>query len=190
MRRFAVWGLLVTGCATLQQIVALRQVDFALAGAERGRLAGVDLSRIAAYEDLSVTDVARIGVAIARKELPLEFQLNLTGLNPADNKVTARMIRMAWSLFLNDKETIHGVLDTTYLFPPGQAVTLPLQMRLNLVEFFGGSARDLVNLAAALAGLKADSTKISLRATPTIDTPLGPISYPTPITIVSRTIGG
>ena len=45
-------------------------------------------------------------------------------------------------------------------------------------------------LATALAGLNADPTRISLKAVPTIDTPIGPISYPNPVTIVSRTVGG
>jgi hypothetical protein len=58
------------------------------------------------------------------------------------------------------------------------------------MEFFSGSAESLLNLAAGIAGLRADPTRITLRAVPSIDTPLGPITYPTPITIVSRTVGG
>jgi hypothetical protein len=110
--------------------------------------------------------------------------------NPVDNKVTARLIRLAWSLYLNDKETISGTLDTTFSLPPGAPVTIPMQMRLNLLEFFNGPAQSLVDLAASIAGLSKDSTKVSLRAVPTVDTPVGPISYPTPITIASRTVGG
>ena len=178
------------GCATLQQIAALRQVDFSLAGTRNARLAGVDLSRIRSYRDLSAVDIGRIGLAVARKDLPLEFQLDVRGENPADNSVTATMVRLAWSLFLNDKETISGTLDTTLAFPPGRPTTFPLRMRLNLVQFFDGPAESLVDLAASVAGLSSDPTRISLRAVPTIDTPLGRISYPTPITIASRTIGG
>ncbi len=184
--------LLLVGaaCATLQQIAALRQVDFSLAGTRNARLAGVDLSRIRSYSDLSAVDIGRIGLAVARKDLPLEFQLDVRGENPADNSVTATMVRLAWSLFLNDKETISGTLDTTLAFPPGRPTTFPLRMRLNLVQFFDGPAESLVDLAASVAGLSSDPTRISLRAVPTIDTPLGRISYPTPITIASRTIGG
>ncbi len=179
-----------SGCATLQQIAALRQVDFSLAGTRNARVAGVDLSRIRSYRDLSAMDIGRIGLAVARKDLPLEFQLDVRGENPADNSVTATMVRLAWSLYLNDKETIAGTLDTTLAFPPGQPTTFPMRMRLNLYQFFDGPAESLVDLAASLAGLSADSTRISLRGVPTIDTPLGRISYPSPITIVSRTVGG
>ena len=179
-----------TGCATLQQIAALRQVDFSLAGTRNARLAGVDLSRVRSYRDLSAVDIGRIGLAVARKDLPLEFQLDVRGDNPASNNVTATMVRLAWSLYLNDKETISGTLDTTLAFPPGQPTTFPMRMRLNLVQFFDGPAESLVDLAASVAGLSTDPTRISLRGVPTIDTPFGRISYPSPITIASRTVGG
>ena len=178
------------GCATLQQLAALRQVDFSLAGARNARLAGVDLSRIRSYRDLSPVDLGRIGLAIARKDLPLEFQLDVRGENPSENTVTATMVRLAWSLYLNEKETVAGTMDTTLAFPPGTPTVFPMLMRLNLAEFFNGPAESLVDLAASVAGLSRDPTRISLRAVPTIDTPLGRISYPAPITIVSRTVGG
>ncbi len=87
------------------------------------------------------------------------------------------------------KETINGVLDSSLVLPPGQPVVIPLLMRVNLRDFFSGPAESLVNLAAGLAGLNADPTRIALRAVPTIDTPVGPIGYPSPITILSRTVG-
>jgi hypothetical protein len=182
--------LAVAGCASLQQLAALRQVDFSLAGVRNSRLAGVRLESVSSYRDVSATDLARIALAVAQKDLPFEFQLDVTGLNPTDNKVTARLVRLAWSLVLNDKETITGVLDTTLSFVPGVATTFPMQMRLNLLEFFDGPAQGIIDLAASLAGLKRDPTRIALRAVPTIDTPLGRISYPTPVTIISRTVGG
>ena len=182
--------LAAAGCATLQQIAALRQVAFSLAGTRNARVAGVDVSRIRSYRDLSAVDLGRIGLAVARKDLPFEFLLDVRGENPADNTVTATMVRLAWSLFLNDKETISGTLDTTLAFPPGQPAVFPMRMRVNLLQFFDGPAESLVDLAASVAGLSSDPTRISLRGVPTIDTPLGRISYPTPITIVSRTVGG
>jgi hypothetical protein len=154
-----------------------------------GRLAGVALGRIATYQDLSATEIGRIALALAADDLPLEFRADIRAENPAENRTTASMVRLAWTLLLDDRETIHGVLDTTWTLPPGQAVTIPLQLRLNLMEFFSGSAESLLNLAAGIAGLRADPTRITLRAVPSIDTPLGPITYPTPITIVSRTVG-
>ena len=177
------------GCASLQQIAALRRVDFALAGVGPGRLAGIDLGGVTSYADLTPADAGRIALALARKDLPFEFRLDVRAENPPDNHVTATMARLAWSLLLNGRETINGTIDTAVTLPPGQPVIIPFQMRLNLMQFFDGPARDLVNLAATLAGRRADSTRISLTAVPTIQTAIGPISYPSPITIVSRTVG-
>jgi hypothetical protein len=180
----------LAACATLQQLAALRQVSFSLAGIENGRLAGVSVTRIASYRDLSAIDAGRIALAVARKDVPLEVQLNVRADNPADNRTAATMAKLSWTLLLDNKETVSGVLDTNVTLPAGQPTTIPLKVRVNLVDFFGGSAESLLNLAAGLAGLNADPTRITLRATPTISTPIGPMTYPNPITIASRTVGG
>lgn len=178
----------VVGCAALQQALALRHVEFALDGVRNGRLAGVDISRVRSYRDLSTLDLARIGLALGRNDLPLEFQVDVGAVNPADNQTAATMTRLAWTLYLNDKETIHGVVDSSVTMPAGAKAVIPIRMRLNVLEFFDGPAEDLVDLIASLVGLEADPTRVTLRAIPTITTPLGPITYPTPITIVNRTI--
>ena len=177
-------------CAALQQLAALRHVDFSLAGVRDGRVAGVDLSRVASASDLTPVDMGRITFALSQRNVPLEFLVEVQALNPVENRTTATMTRLAWVLFLDDRETISGVLDSAVTIPPGTPVVIPLRMRLNLLEFFDGPAQDLVNLAASLAGLHSDPTKVTLRAVPTITTPVGDITYPSPITIVSRTVGG
>ena len=190
MKRKWIAGLLlvVAGCSTLQQLAALRQVGFALVGVQGGRLAGIDIAKLVSGTRLSVLDYGKLSVALARQDVPLDFLVNVEALNPAENKVTAKMIRMGWALYLNEKETINGVVDTAVVMEPGKPVIMPMRMRVNLVQFFNGPAQDLVDLAAAVAGLNPDPTKISIKASPTIETPLGPLSYPNPITIVSRTI--
>jgi Amt family ammonium transporter len=59
----------------------------------------------------------------------------------------------------------------------------------DLIDFFEGSAQDLVELALSLSGQGGSPREVTLRATPSVDTALGPISYPQPITIVSQEIG-
>jgi len=178
----------IAGCTALQQMAALRNVVFSLTGVQNGRIAGVDLARVRNYSSLSAADVARLALAMGQRDVPLEMQVNVRAENPSDNTVPATMMRLAWSLFLNDRETVSGVVDSSVTLPPGQPRIIPVRVRLNLVEFFEGSAQDLVNIASTVAGLNADPTKISLRAVPTIDTPIGPLSYPSPITIVSGTV--
>jgi hypothetical protein len=183
-------SLVVAGCATLQQIAALRHVSFALDGVRDARLARVPLQRIVSYRDLTTADMARIALSVSRGELPLDFTLDVAALNPAENATTATMVQLAWTLFLDDRETISGTVDSAIALPPGDTTTIPLRMQLNLRQFFDGPAETLVDLAAGLVGASASSARVTLRAVPTIDTPLGPMRYPSPITIVDRRLGG
>lgn len=181
-------GAIAQGCQTLREIAALRNVDFALDSVTDARLAGVDIQRFRSYEDLTATDIMRIGAAVADRELPLRFELHLAARNPEENQVQARMVRMAWTLLIEDRETISGVVDENFVLPPGETRSIPIGIDLDLVDFFDRSARDLVDLALAVAG-QGEPRNIKLRATPTIDTPIGEIDYPEPITIVSRDLG-
>jgi hypothetical protein len=155
-----------------------------------GRLAGVDLRRIAAYEDLTPMEIGRIALAISRRDVPLDFRVMIRADNPADNRTAATMVKLVWTLLLDDKEAVNGVLDTVVTMPPGETAYVPLPVRINLRQFFDGPAQSLVNLAASVAGVGSHPTRIAIRAVPTINTALGPITYPEPITIVKRTVGG
>lgn len=186
----AILALALTACATLQQLAALRQVDFAIDRVANAQLAGVSLERIRNYQDLSASETARLALAIANGEMPFAFNLHLSALNPADNSVTARLVQLDWMLLLDDRETISGRTDREILLEPGRVEDIPIAISLDLVDFFQHNARDFFNLAQAIAGQGGQPTRIALRATPTVQTALGPITYPEPITIVSREIGG
>lgn len=180
-------AMLLAGCAAIQQVAALRQVAFSLGRVGGARLAGVPLERIASYRDLSAADAARLGLAVARNDFPFEFTLDVRAVNPSSNTSNARMIRMGWTLLLDQKETIRGTVDSSLILPPGDTVMIPLRMKLDLREFFDGGAEEIFNLAAGLAGAQADPTRVALEVIPRVDTPAGPISYPVPI---RATIGG
>jgi len=60
-------GLGVSSCATLQQIAALRNVEFSLDRVSDLRLAGIDLGRIHSFEDLGILDAGRMALAVSQK---------------------------------------------------------------------------------------------------------------------------
>ena len=178
------------GCAALQQFAALRQVEFAIDRVSGSRLAGVSIDRIRNYRELSALEIAAIGVALTRGDVPLDFTLHVAGVNPQENKVTARLLQMDWTLLLDDRETVSGKVEREYLFEPGVKTDLPITIRVDLADFFEKNAQDLVDLALAVSGAGGSPKRIALRATPTVQTSMGPIRYPGAITIVSKTIGG
>ncbi|HLT48257.1 MAG TPA: hypothetical protein VK002_13565 [Rubricoccaceae bacterium] len=186
----ALLGLLVLapGCTTLQQLAALRQVDFDLGGVDGGRLAGVDIDRVRTTQQLRPTDLARLTAAAARGEMPLAFTLHVDATNPEDNGVPARLVQLDWTLLVDGAETISGVFNDERLIQPGTTADLPISMRLDLLDFFDESAPELINLALNLAGAGGDPARLALRARPTINTSLGPITYPGYITI-THTVG-
>jgi len=183
-------AVVLAGCATVRGLLALKQVDFEVDRVASLRLAGVSLDRIHGPSDVNVLDAARIAAAVAQHRVPLVFDLHILGRNPADNHTTARLVRMAWTLALNGHETVSGTIDTAYTFAPGVPTDIRVPISLDLWTFFQSSASDALNLALGLAGIGSHPTEVSVRAVPTIDTPLGAIQYPNPITIVRRTVGG
>lgn len=183
-------ALALAGCVTARQLTALRQVAFSIDRVADIRLAGVRLDGVRRASDISPLDYARISTAVLRNNIPLQFDILVIGENPPSNGTTARLLRMDWTLDLNGREAVSGRLDTAYTFPPGLQTIVRVPIRLDLSQFYRNSAADAIELALGLAGLGTRETEVVLRAVPTIDTPLGGIRYPNPITIVKRTVGG
>ena len=179
-----------SGCVTTRQLAALKQVRFAIDTLVNVRLAGVDLDRVRSVNDLGPLDAARLAGAAMREDVPLSFTILVRGTNPESNRVTARMLRLTWTLKLNGRETVSGAIDTAYVFPPGVPTEVSVPVALNLYTFFRTSGRDAFQLALGLLGGPSRPTDVALTATPIIDTPLGAITYPHAITIVRRTVGG
>ncbi|HZD06411.1 MAG TPA: hypothetical protein VE173_15980, partial [Longimicrobiales bacterium] len=124
----------LAGCATLQQIAALRQVDFEIDGISGATLAGVPIEGARTAEDLSALDVARIAAALSRGSLPLEFRLHVGALNPAENDVPARLLEMDWELLVEDRETVSGRLEDEIVLEPGVRRDIPLGIQVDLAD--------------------------------------------------------
>lgn len=178
----------LAGCATLQQIAALRRVDFSLTGTAQSSLAGVSIQSMRSYSDLSPLQLARVGAALAQGSLPFHTVLQVQASNPADN-VQARLLKLDWTLFLDDQKTVSGEVQKEYVLPPGQPVTVDVPVQLDLMEFFHNQLHEMVDLALAATTGEGGSHTVRLDATPSIETSLGPISYPEPIRI-EKTVGG
>lgn len=183
-----VLGVAVAGCTAFREVANLRKVQFAINRVAQPRLAGVDLSRVQSYDDLRGTDVVRLGSALSDGNLPLSFTLHLDAENPSSNSVNARLTQMDWTLLLEDKETVSGRFDQEVVLPPGEPKDVSFDVELDLIRFFEDNLRGLVDLAAAISG-NAPPQTLKLRVQPTVNTRLGPVQYPSPITVVSKEVG-
>ena len=169
------------GCAAANQLVALRQVEFRFAGVSSPSVAGVPLDRIRSYDDLSAEDIARLGLAVAAADVPMDILVNVEGQNPKSNTVTARLVAMDWAYLVDYREVVKGALESPISFPPGEPATIPFHVRFDLMDVFNERAQKLAEIALALAGHGTTAHRVTLRITPTIETSLGPIHYPTPL---------
>lgn len=181
----AVLGVCLPACSTLQGLAALRGVDFMLDRVTGARLAGVDLSGISRASDLSLGDGTRVGAAIASRNLPLSFRVHVLAENPSGNPVAARLTQMDWTLVIDDTETISGRVAREFVLEPGEPTDIPIDVTLDLFDFYERSAADLIELALNVAGAGGEPQEVRLTAVPTIRTPLGAITYPRPIRIAA-----
>ncbi|HEY2924852.1 MAG TPA: hypothetical protein VGJ98_07775 [Candidatus Eisenbacteria bacterium] len=171
------------GCTAAKEFAALRRVEFRFDGITGARVAGIPLRNIRSYSDLTAVDLGRVGIAIARGDVPLDLTVHVEGRNPESNDVTARLLRLGWAYLVDDREVVTGRLTEAYTFPPGEPRDVPLLVTFNLMDVFGDQRQDLIDIALALAGQRSSTHKITLRLDPTVETPVGPIRYPIPITL-------
>lgn len=171
-------------------ITNLSRCTFKLSSVSDFKLAGISLGGKTGF---NVTDGATLASAFARNELPASFTVNVAAVNPNDgtggtSQSSATLTSFAWTLLIDSTKTISGDIASPITIPgTGQQTMIPLRMNLDLVTFFKNKGYDhIVNLALALGGAHGSPARLTLRAKPTINTELGPISYPGEIDIIDK----
>lgn len=155
---------------------------------------GVSLTGKTKLSDLSWSDAVKLKDLVSLKSFPVQFVLNLDAYNPNDGKTNpiksdATITSMDWRLVIDDVPTISGYINTPISIPAtGQSITIPMTMELDLYKFFSDRSYDkLIDLALALGGLNSDLTRVKLDIKPSVKTILGSITYPSWITVISKT---
>jgi hypothetical protein len=174
---------LVLGCATAGELASLRKVDFTFDHISGPMLVGIPLGRIYKYEDLSPSDLTRLGVAVASNDMPFDLTVHLAARNPEENTVNARLLAMDWTYLVDNKKVVEGKLTQAQelTLSPGETRDVPVGITFNLVEAFEGSPQELLDTALVLSGQRTSGRRRTLLISPTLDTPAGPMSYPDPI---------
>ena len=188
---------LLQGCATLNEIFRtltnLKRLQFRLEGIGDFSLAGIRINEKSQLRDFSIADGIQLLASFRSRRLPARFLLNVEALNPNDGsggstRTISTLTRFDWRLLIDDQPTISGGIDKPLEIPgTGQSTIIPLRLELDLYEFFGNHGYDdLLNLALALGGQRGDISRVALDAQPSVSTPLGDITYPERITIISK----
>ena len=176
-------------CSTLRGVEALRGVDFTLDRVADVRLAGVAVRDVHSVDDLDTAQGAQLAAAALMGDLPLDCIVVLRATNPRSNAVTAELMRMDWTLLLDGRKAAAGRMDRRYSIAPGETQDIAVPVAGNLGDLLRHHGPRLLRLALALAGEGSSPVDVTLRVVPLIDTPLGTMRSPIPITIMRKTIG-
>lgn len=176
-----------------KMVTNLQKCQFKLENVEGFKLAGFSLSKISSIKDFNVLDAAKLFQAFQSKKLPVEFTLNVAAVNPNDGtsgtaKSNVTLKSLDWKLLIDGVQTIAGAVNTPIEIPGNnQKTIIPLDMKLDLYEFFGTKGYEsLINLALAIGGVNGSASKLTLNAKPTISTPFGAMTYPGEIQIIDK----
>jgi hypothetical protein len=174
----------VAGCAAIknvqQSLTNLKNCQFKLESVDNFKVSGVSLSDKKKIDDFTIMEGARLTSTFAKGRLPVSFNLNVGVKNPNDGSgntksTDARLTNMDWELYIDNVETIRGSFDKEVIIPgTGREVSIPLNMQLDLINFFENrSYENLVNLALNIGGYGGSPSRLTLYIRPVISTPFG-----------------
>jgi hypothetical protein len=178
--------------STIDLLQNIQRLKFKLGSVDNFKIAGISVTNKSAISDFSIADGLKLVNAFSSGKLPASFRLNVLAKNPNDGtggspRTTTTLTKLKWRLLIDSKETIDGNISQNIEVPgTGQETTIPIDMSLDLYKFFNELGYEGgVNLALALGGVSGSSSRITLKATPSMQTIFGPISSGE-ITIVDK----
>jgi hypothetical protein len=180
----------LNSCAALNALSGLSRIQFKLNNVQSVQLAGINLSNKHSISDFNVMDGINLAAEFASGHLPLTFTLNVAAKNPnsPSNSILSalQVTDFPWRLLLNGQQTVSGNIGAPFGVPPGGTIAiLPLQVSVDLKQFFANQGYDqLLQLALALSG-QGGASQVQLLATPTMSAGGLSLRYPGELTIVN-----
>ena len=177
--------IFIPGCSGVNNAIENAQrLQFKLGPVDGFDLDGVKIKNMNSLNDLNILDGAKLLSAFASGKLPATFTVNLIAKNPdyaGGSKESSSLIKsLDWRLLIDGKEMLTGAIDKGIVIPGvGQSVTIPIPVTIDFFKLLGnGGYESLMNLALAIGGKTGNSSKLTLKVTPTLDMFLGELSVP------------
>ena len=142
------------------------------------KVAGIDVTRIKSFSDLSFIQAGKITTSYLSGNIPLDFTLNLEGKNP--NPAEARLAQFDWILKIDDVQITTGTNGNEYVIPANEGkVIMPLKISVNLLDVLNSETKDaLLNFGLNLADASGKPTRVGMQIKPAINVSGVPITYP------------
>jgi LEA14-like dessication related protein len=162
----------------MKELSSLSKCEFRLSDVDSFILTGIYLDDINTYSDLNIIQIGVITRAMADRNLPLSFTMNIETRNP--NAVPAALNKLEYITVLDDTEIARGVLNERVYIPPSGGISvIPLRVTMNLADLFSKeSLVALFNLALNLSDAGGRPSRISLKIKPYIKAGKKDLIYP------------
>lgn len=186
-----IFSLLVS-CGVYNSLMNLSKLKFKLGTVNNFKVAGISINNKSKLSDFGTIDIVNLTSKVMSGDFPVSFTVNVLVQNPnkssGSNLSDISLESFPWSLYINNKKTISGNISNPVKVPAVENITtIPLEMVLDLKEFFAGEGlNELINLALNLGGSKGSPSNLKIIAEPMLGTSLGSLSYPNPITIIDK----
>ncbi len=171
-------GAIFQSCSFLKEVSTLGKCEFRMGTLEQPFIAGINVSRINNFTDLSLAHVGIVGASVMRGELLLSFTLNVEVRNP--NPATAALNKLEYMAYIDDIEVARGFLDQRVeIAPNGGTTNIPLRLETDLVRVLSKDSRaTLFNFGLNLADVSNRPTRVTLKVKPTIMIGMMELAYP------------
>ena len=141
------------------------------------QMLGANLSKGMTRENLNISQGLALVNAIAKKSLPVTFNVNLDVKNP--NSIAASMAKMDYILTLNGKQVVSTTLNQAINVPANSNNTVSIPITTDLFQLFSGESADaIVNLTFKLAGASSNPLNVGLKVKPYISIGNQQLAYP------------
>ena len=191
---FKTFCIFVLGLATLmscgvnkqvKEAKALGECKFDVASIDSVYIAGIDVREFRTMRDLDMAKYPQLGLALFRKNVPLNLRVNMDITNPTNR--TAAVNQVDYKVLLTDNELFSGVLNRRIEVFPGTAPTrVPIQLATNAYELLSNekTRSEFLNMMQALA-VRGDAkpSKFTIKVKPTLALGDKKVNYPGYITI-------
>jgi hypothetical protein len=170
--------IVLASCRQIQEALMMARCEFRLKNVESLKLDQIDILKVKSISDISIADMARLGIAFAAGTMPLNLKLNVDVRNPNTQK--AALSRLDWMLLIDQSQVAEG--STNYRIevqPNGGISTMPLVIGTDLKKVLNGQTlNSLINLVLNICDAGGKPTRLTLKAKPWINIGNTAIAYP------------
>ncbi len=180
--------LFICGCTGLNkqmnQIKALEDCKYEISSADSIYVANVNMKDLIGKEEIDITKMPRLALALLRQNVPMKARVNLTISNPSSK--LAAINQFEYKVLVKDRELAGGfVTQNISVSPHGGTITVPIQVNSNIYHVLSDD-KAMAAITDFLIGAQDGEEKkglVTFKIKPTLDFGNKQIKYPGYITI-------